>query len=269
MGERSRPSLGRHAKANVGRAILSDGASVDVVAIHGLGSAHTEHVGTPSRGKGLWEFDLTTNAWAERSLADGPKAHDLISAVYDEHRERVLVFGGRDQDWVDSREIWEWDGTTGTWANRTTAASPPGSSPWARSKCVWAYDPASHKTYLFGYEGDLWAWDGDAGTWTFLVPSPLPKAWPEAHTKVTGGIDAKRRKLIIFGFMNDEQISDTQEYDLDTGAWVDGSTVGRPPYAGLGESANPLVYDDIDGSLLLAGASLARLTPSMWRWYGP
>jgi hypothetical protein len=73
--------------------------------------------------------------------------------VYDEVRQRVVLFGGYAGQHMN--DTWEWDGAT--WLQRNPAASPP-----ARGNHAMVYDAARGRVVLFGggaglsYLGDTW-----------------------------------------------------------------------------------------------------------------
>ena len=90
----------------------------------------------------------------------GPSARGEHAIAYDEARERVVLFGGREGGATLQGDTWEWDGTDWTQVADT--------GPDARSGHALAFDAARERVVLFGGEaagsalrGDTWEWDGD------------------------------------------------------------------------------------------------------------
>lgn len=69
-----------------------------------------------------WEWDGT--AWLRRLPVSTPPARGWCKLTYDEHRSRVVLYGGADASNV-FQDTWEWDGTN--WLQRNPTANPPGS----------------------------------------------------------------------------------------------------------------------------------------------
>src|SRR4051812_20669731 len=91
--------------------------------------------------------------------ASGPPAASQACVVYDEARQRLVVFGGQSTSGL-SGETWTWDGT------RWTLAAHSG--PRARTGSAAVYDAGRQRVVLFGGDGgrgslaDTWEWDGAA-----------------------------------------------------------------------------------------------------------
>jgi len=114
--------------------------------------------------------------WAERESPNRPPTLQEPAMVYDEHRERVILFGGRHAR-QESDEMWQWDGVD--WSPLDAQPRPP-----ARWGAHFVYDPARARWLLFGgrIEGevnlaDIWEWDGE--TWTEL---PLTLPYPDLYS---------------------------------------------------------------------------------------
>ena len=95
-----------------------------------------------------WIYDGLT--WSEVTSADGPPARDHHAMSYDPEQQRVILFGGGDDDELDP---WQWNGTR--W-NRLTATGPS----W-RNIPVMVADRTGGRMLMFGgnwdpYPNDLW-----------------------------------------------------------------------------------------------------------------
>lgn len=120
---------------------------------------------------------------------------------------------------------------------------PPGnSSPSARIDGVIVHDPATRQVFLFGgrdtsFQNDLWAYSLEQRQWRDLRPTgPLPP--PRfGHTVV---LDAKRRRLVLFGGQAGSFFSDTWTYDIAGNAWRQLARDEAGPSRRYGHSA---VYD--------------------------
>jgi hypothetical protein len=89
--------------------------------------------------------------------------------AYDTDRSRVMVFSGDAQP----RDLWEWNGATGAWTDRTAAAVPAGAWPtWRRNAGLTFVPGAPGGLVLYGGYGhppdtmarltplnDLWRWE--------------------------------------------------------------------------------------------------------------
>ena len=105
-----------------------------------------------------WEWN--GSRWADVSPAaeDSPPPMRDHVMVYDSLRERVVLFGGRDDGQDGFARTWEWDGVR--WTEIDTSVYPS-----ARHECAAAYDSRRDRTVLFGgssrgaegrYKDDTW-----------------------------------------------------------------------------------------------------------------
>lgn len=109
-----------------------------------------------------WLWNNTTHAWSAAAPTGAqPTPRHSHAMVYDNARQRVLLFGGDDGSTATPHRVndtWEWNGTS--WSQRL------GSGPTPRTNAAIAHDPATGTTYLFGGEvggagsnalsGELW-----------------------------------------------------------------------------------------------------------------
>ena len=97
----------------------------------------------------------------------GPPAKSYHAMAYDDVRQVTVLFGGVTDNYRESAETWEWDGTH--WTQRLVAGPPA---------CRWhamAYDRQRGVVVLFGsgpYFTETWEWDGTA--WTLHEPMHRP-----------------------------------------------------------------------------------------------
>jgi hypothetical protein len=148
------------------------------------------------------------NGRAWRSVAaGGPAAHDSVVATYDEHRKRIVAYGGLAPGPAKfNQDTWEWDGRA--WSLVKTAMPPTEASSGGRL----AYDPVRRRVLMFGgpAKGDLWEYDGV--TWA------VRKATPSPPSRYDHGMawDLKRGVLVVYGgspLVGDGRLGDTWEWD--------------------------------------------------------
>ncbi len=150
-----------------------------------------------------WEWDGTR--WSAGPLARNGLPRYGHKMAYDEQRKKVVSFGGYGSG-VTFVDTWEYDGSSWTLMS-------PLASPHKRGDVALAYDPARKRTVLFGGEditiiggttfkyvfGDTWEYDGV--TWSNRQTATSP-------TKQEAGslfFDPRRRDLLLFGGLNDDQ----------------------------------------------------------------
>jgi hypothetical protein len=113
-----------------------------------------------------WEWDGSN--WVKRSLAVSPPARWAHAIVFDQHRNRTVLFGGLTGTTAAFNDTWEFDGTT--WSQVATPTAPP-----VRWDHGMAYDATANETILFGgaYYAGGFVLRND--TWTYSVAQPLPE----------------------------------------------------------------------------------------------
>ena len=125
--------------------------------------------------------------------------------VYDEARERIVLFGGLDT--TRRNDTWEYDGTN--WVQLFPANAPP-----ARYGHTLIYDSIRKRAVLFGgfdgtnYFDDAWEWDGTDWTQLFSTSAPSARAYQEVV------YDNVRGRGVLFGGRSDGYFArdDTWEY---------------------------------------------------------
>lgn len=158
-----------------------------------------------------WTYDGQT--WFQWILVRTPPACEHAAMALDPNRQRVVLFGGRD-DSGNLSETWEWDGSR--WAQRLPTTVPP-----ARHGHVLAYHEAMGRTVLYGGTGDqgvladTWSWDGSE--WTDL--SPVVGDGPRARSFAAATYNATTQEIVLFGGEDDQ-----------------GATLGDLWYFGLGQA---------------------------------
>lgn len=190
-----------------------------------------------------WEFDGIN--WIETSPSGSPPGRSGNGLVYDMHRQRVVLFGGRCGNvYCRLGDTWEFDGAT--WYETT-----PASSPAARGNHALAYDASRNRVVLFaghtgGYSGiqaDTWEYDGI--NWIEVGPIASP---PERYGHAMA-YDSERGYVILFGGTTgiNASMNDTWEYDGIT--WRETTPAVSPP----ARDRPSLAYDAQRGRTILFG----------------
>ncbi|HTL36808.1 MAG TPA: kelch repeat-containing protein [Kofleriaceae bacterium] len=165
------------------------------------------------------------------------------AATYDSIRNRVVVFGGFNDEITPTNDTWEWDGTN--WREMRTATPPP-----ARAAHAMAFDAARGETVMFGgvgvaVLGDTWLWNGHAWRQAQSPNSPSPR--------LDAGMayDAVHQQVVLFGG------TVTGGSKTDTWTW-DGTSWTEHLVAGP-TSGSDLAWDDASQRIIANGT---------WEWDG-
>jgi hypothetical protein len=214
-----------------------------------------------------WEWDGQN--WEERTpSAAAPSSVDGHGMVYDEDRERTVLFGGRGSGaFEEIAETWEWDGSRWTDRSLPAAESPP-----RRSFFGMAYHRGRDRTVVFGgfvreatsvrFLDDTWEWDGSEWIERQAVgESPEPRDVPALV------YDSDRDVLLLFGGRGQDfrRRSDTWQWD-GTG-WSELEPAGRVPGA---RGFHKMAYDEDRRRVVLFGGQTddgSRLADT-WEWDG-
>jgi hypothetical protein len=213
--------------------------------------------------------------WTRLGPPAVPDARYLQSAVFDETRKVLVMFGGL--VWAslggqrDARELWEWDSAAGTWTNRT----PAGSNPSARKAASMVFDSAHNKFEIFGGRvvvpgagtefnpvyadsAELWEWDPGSG-----AMSDRSGKGPVARSQHSMVFEKSTGKVLLFGGATNLSIDaevnlgddisaglgDTWEWDPAAGKW----TQIQPKAAPSARYGGALVWDSTRSRAVLFG----------------
>ena len=182
-----------------------------------------------------------------------PEPRYRHTAIYDPHRNRMIVFGG-----VRSGAVWALTlGDSPTWSEITPTSGP---SPGPRLEHVAAYDPVGDRMILHGGQDttgtlrrDVWALSLSGEVmWSELAPSGDA---PPPRYGVAAELDADRDRILMFGGMTQGNflLSTTWALSLSDGMrWsvVDSSNTGPPP-----SYASTAVVDRSSSRLLIQGGT--------------
>lgn len=185
--------------------------------------------------------------------------------VYDQRRQRVILFGGADASSVRG-DTWAWDGAR--WSPLSSAGPGPRTFP------AMAYDSIRGKVVLFGgnrvlfgksmeenrFLQDTWEWEGTG--WTQVAA-----AGPPARAEAAVTFDSGRGRVVVFGGYKrdgDELIRLGDTWEWDGSQWTEIKVDGPTPRNGAS-----MVYDSARGKgVLFGGATENGVSGETWEWDG-
>jgi hypothetical protein len=209
----------------------------------------------------VYTLSLATLQWTHLSPAGTPPAPRYgHSAVYDLRRDRMLVFGGPDnQTWALSL-----DPMTATW----TQLLPDGTPPSARYGHGAIYDPVRDRMLVFAGEDsdDLWELSfasSASGTWRQLAPDGTTP--PERENFATA-YESTHDRMLVFGGTGEGGYSLGDTWGLELGRtpprWAQLAPAGAPPAPRAQMIA---AYDSAGRRMIIsAGADGNRLFNDTW-----
>jgi N-acetylneuraminic acid mutarotase len=176
--------------------------------------------------------------WVQTFPLDHPAARNSQSMVYDTHRQRVLLFGGRYEAAVYQgnaavyNDTWAWQ--DGNWAPLGPAAAPP-----SRYSAGIAYDSDRDRVVLFGGSivdslgapkpiYDTWEFDGT--NWARVGADGQPTV-----AKPVLAYDTERKETIMMGIDGTSFAGVMYRYDSDAKTWSKITPQTMPPCVNEGD----------------------------------
>ena len=170
-----------------------------------------------------WTLSLSTGPTWQPLIPTGapPGVRRGHSAIYDPVRDRMVIFGGSDQDYQN--DVWTLSlGQNPTWLRLTPGGGPPD----VRSSHTAVYDPIRERMIVFGglnrlgAMNDVWALSLSGGpVWTRLVPTGAAPSARYAHTAV---YDPVRDRMVVSAGADDHGAALGDSWSLalgDAPAW--------------------------------------------------
>jgi len=170
--------------------------------------------------------------------------------TYDERDGVLLAFGGLLQGGSYSDELWTYDVATDTWTDITPASSPP-----ARWKAGFSYDPDGQVAILYGglddsgWRSDLWGYYVSNNTWRELFPPPVTPRGIQGTPLV---YDVEAKMHIMAGTNSITSAFETWAYDAVANRWSNRNPTGDIPPATQGHT---LTYDRNAHVVILFGGA--------------
>jgi hypothetical protein len=220
-----------------------------------------------------WEWRGGTATFTDRTVpAMWPSMRGAYAFTFDTGRGKAIVINGATAANI-FRELWEWDGASGAWTDRTPDILPP-MFPGLRSGFPIAYDQDRGVVVTFGARasGELHEWDPATGIWANRTPNRIPASWPSSSGPMV--YDAKRKRIVMVGgyagSAPDPGVRgrvDTWELDPETMVWRVATTEDAPP----ARVAYDIAYDSRRGSVVLFGGmhpTIDTRFQDLWEWDG-
>lgn len=219
-------------------------------------------------GDETWLF--SGSVWVQRFPVTKPPARSAHTMVYDSGRDRVIMFGGR-QEQVDRNssavflgDTWAWDGE-----NWTRIESPE--SPSSRHFAGLTYDPDRDRVILFGgnafgadgttIEPLFDTWELDGNQWT-RVATGAPTVVKPVLT-----YDAANDRVVMMGLNQANLTSVMYTYDGAAHTWTQVTTDKMPTCVNEGH----LIYREDTQKLVFVGGLCVAGTPTseeVFEWDG-
>ena len=174
----------------------------------------------------VWALDLSSGpTWSRLLASPSPPGHRYHSALYDERRDRMLVFSGSGRVGAP-RVVWSLSLSTGQWtALGTTGCWPPG-VPYGRPAFV---DAANDRMIVDGgVDGGVWFLSLESLAWSRIVSfdAPIPRDGQ------TATFDPVHRQMIVFGgystfgTADGTDLADSWAFDVDARTWSEVAASG-------------------------------------------
>jgi hypothetical protein len=115
-----------------------------------------------------WEWQSGSRTWKQLFPASSPACTGGAGMVTDSGRAKVLLFGGENAD----NTVWEWDGATANWTNRT----PIPSTVWpsAAGQMPLTFDDGRQRMFLFWGQS---TWQGTISNSVYWEWDPATTGW--------------------------------------------------------------------------------------------
>jgi hypothetical protein len=214
----------------------------------------------------VWELGLDSDGtWARLNPSGTPPSpRALHSAIYDERRDRMIVFGGRGGPALN--DLWELT-FSGTLEWRPIVAQGPAPAP--RFDHVAVYDPTRYRVIVFGGMdaggafSDAWILNlAGTPTWSLV---PITGSKPLARGGAQGIYDPLRNRLVIHGGYTGNFTPLDDAWQLSLGAvpaWTLLAPSGTKPQARF---ASATVYDPSrDRMVVCSGTDFVNYFPDTW-----
>ena len=169
-----------------------------------------------------WAFDFNTNTWTLMKPKTNPPGRNFQSITYDTKADRVLIWGGLDEnsDKPVDESMWAFDYNKNTWTEIKPGGGP---HPAGRDEASMVYDAKADRTILYGGtvgSTETWAYDYNTNTWVNLNPGTNPGKRISSWLVYSPAAD----RVILFGgaisFSNQNFSDETWSFDFNTNTWI-------------------------------------------------
>jgi hypothetical protein len=248
-------------------ALAYDPARKSLIIFGGTAGTYT-YYGTPGVLSDTWEWNTGTRKWTQLFPAGSPSQRSGHGMVTDSARKKIILYAGYDSSgemvypyYTDpnKNDVWEWDGASSTWTNRTPTlqvSMPTGGSypsmvfDEGRKKLALFDNIGGYYGYGYGYSaGDYWEWDPEGGAWSQRVTG---ESLDGGLYDATVSYDSIRRRVVVLGLamaMNSATNMSTWELDSSGPTWFARPPAGEPS----DRSYATLAFDNQRGVVVLYG----------------
>ncbi len=167
-----------------------------------------------------WEW-ASSGKWTELNPSNSPEPLFGHGMVTDTTRNKILLFAGLGSyNYMGpfmgmGNEVWEWDGTTMAWTDRTPTAST--NAPIGRQYPVMAYDEGRQKMFVYdgtnygASPGAFWEWDPVSAGWAIRASGD---SLDYGYYDVVA-YDSIRRREVLLTAANSPSTNYQETWELD------------------------------------------------------
>jgi hypothetical protein len=180
-------------------------------------------------------YQYAPTGWNQISTANSPPARFWSAMAYDDHRQRVVLFGGQNNS-TTFGDTWEFDGAN--WSPVSTVHSPG-----AQSATSMTYDSCRQKTVLFDTRGQTWEYNG--ADWTAVTTA----AAPPARNLAAMVFDSGHCRALLYGGLPGSGPGRSDTWSYDGTNWTQLNVTAPPP----GRWGHVMAFDTGRGRVVLFG----------------
>jgi hypothetical protein len=220
----------------------------------------------------VWQFDFEANMWSPINVAGGPSSRLFTAALFDDTRDRLVIFGGADETAFGNtavyfNDLWalEFADVAPQWVPLDAATARPDGRFWSHMVWADALDLyvlfGGHDSTSLGNRNDVYTFDPITEQWselrmgdTYNKPANGFCSFPPDFTNVDRDSPERRNGHVFAGAgahawttggkTDCGVIDDLFELDIETGEWTEltFSTVGESCLRKGGLNCNDLCF---------------------------
>jgi hypothetical protein len=210
-------------------AMAYDSVRKSLILFGGQGKPPLPYADVAGYMRDTWEWQSGTRKWTQLFPASGPDAVVMHGMVTDAGRGKVLLYGGQNNildpipgvaDSSMAPRVWEWNGTTATWTNRTPVVTM-NAQYYGQIPPLLSFDDSRQKMFLFtssSSENGLSSgssfseWDPVTVGWTYQDPGEFLNFNPSGGSFLA--FDSLRRRQVLTAWTSDDTAT-LEVYELD------------------------------------------------------
>jgi len=235
--------------ARSGHNMLYDAVNEDIILFGGMKDNNNVE---GSYLNDTWLYNYSENHWSEVQSSIGPGDRNTPAMVYDPTKERVILFGGINQDYFFN-DTWELDLNTYEWSKIETV-----NTPGFVADAGLVFDEVNQEIVLFGghwqfgYFEETWIFNVNDDTWTKLNTTVFPTQ-RYGHRMV---YSTKKQSIVLFAGhaynVSDTVNNDMWIYDCLSKEWSELITDPVPPT----RYWHDIAYDEVNEKIVMFGGRL-------------